>query len=111
MRFTNAILECIEFDTEDSFDFDFVDDDIVDWMNNKRASKGYTDLVKVDLENDVYYNSYLIVKNQQIKIRSVVNCSEHDDYEVYTVDDLTDEEKQMLLWKVIEYFAHEEWNR
>lgn len=81
-------------------------DELIEIVNSKRKGYGYTDLVGSEYDNDVYYNFYLIFnpKENFISIEATCNHGENDDFVAYTIR-LSPEEKEMLMFKVIEDLA------
>lgn len=77
--------------------------ELIEITNEIRKRQGNTDLVGVDYENDVYYTYYLYFNTdkKEITLQASVAHGEKDDYVWYTIE-LLPEEKEMLMWKIIE---------
>lgn len=107
MRFKNIKLESLDTDLGNGeYDGNYVvpaTDELIEITNEIRKRQGNTDLVGVDYENDVYYTHYLYFNTdkKEITLQASVAHGEKDDYVWYTIE-LLPEEKEMLMWKVIE---------
>lgn len=77
-------------------------DELIDITNTKRMEQGNTDLVGTGYENDVYYSYYLHFNTlkMEINLQSEVHHGEKDDFVWYNIE-LSPEEKNYLLWKII----------
>ena len=107
MRFENIKLESLDIDlgngeNEGSYVVPATNE-LIEITNEIRKRQGNTDLVGVDYENDVYYTHYLYFNTdkKEIALQAEVAHGEKDDYVWYTIE-LLPEEKEMLMWKVIE---------
>ena len=82
----------------------FGTDELISITNDIRRDLGYTDLVEVEKDNDVYYNFYLMYnfKKQEISIQAVCNYGEKDD-EVWYKLPMTAEEERGVLFFLIEH--------
>lgn len=78
-------------------------DELIEITNEIRKRQGNTDLVGVEYENEVYYTHYLSfnANKKEITLQASVANGEKDDYVWYNIE-LLPEEKEMLMWKVIE---------
>lgn len=107
MRFENIKLESLDIDLGNGAnEGNYVipaTDELIEITNKIRKRQGNTDLVGVDYENDVYYTHYLYFNTdkKEISLQASVSYGEKDDYVWYTIE-LLPEEKEMLMWKVIE---------
>ena len=74
-------------------------DELIDITNNIRKEYGYTDLVEVDCDNDVYYSFYLMfdTNRKEISIQAVCNHGEKDDYVWYKLPMTIEEEKNAMF--------------
>lgn len=83
-------------------------DELVNITNEIRKNRGYTDLVGIEYENDVYYNFYLMFDTDKkiISIQAVCNYGEKDD-EVYYELPMTEEERKNVTWKLVNMLAKE----
>ena len=107
MRFEDIELEEVELNGDGSGDFNIpATEDLIEAMNKIRSRNGNTDLVGVDYDNDVYYNFYLVFQpdERDITIYATSNNGEKDDFVGYS-NTLTDQEREMLMWKVIKELA------
>ena len=107
-KYGRIILQDWEFDTEAIVSFDVVTtDELVDAVEKQRKEKGYTDSVYDD--NEVYYNFYLQIdfSKKSLKLFSICNHGEHDDYAEYNLP-LTDEEERLILFNAIETLMDEQ---
>lgn len=86
-------------------------DELVDITNEIRKKYGYTDLVGIEYENEVYYNFYLMfdAEKKTISIQAVCNYGEKDD-EVYYELPMTEEERKNVIWKLVNMLATEIYN-
>ena len=102
MRFKDIKLAELYIDRDGYGDYLAYCDDLHDWLNDKRKSYGYTDLVTLECDNDVYYDFYLMfdAEKHKIELQGKCNYGEMDDEVWYKVD-LTREEEEMLIWKLI----------
>lgn len=82
--------------------------ELIDITNQIRIKKGYTDIVSVQMDNDVYYNFYLIfdLDKMEVAIHAVCNESEKDNGVEYELP-MTEEEKISVLWQLAEMLARE----
>lgn len=83
-------------------------DELIDITNNIRKECGYTDLVEVDCDNDVYYNFYLMfdTNRKEVSIQAVCNNGEKDDYVWYKLP-MTIEEEKNVTFTLIKCLARE----
>lgn len=83
-------------------------DELVTITNEIRKNHGYTDLVGIKYENEVYYNFYLMfnTKEKSLSIQAVCNYGEKDD-EVYYELPMTKEERENVKWKLVDLLARE----
>jgi hypothetical protein len=106
MRFEHIELESLDTNLGNGeYDGNYVvpaTDELIEITNKIRENEGMTDLVSVDCENDVYYTHYLTfnIDKKDISLYADVAHGEKDDYKSYIIT-LTPEEKEMLLWKVV----------
>lgn len=103
MRFKNVVLLDIDLNNENSGDYEVLaTKELIEITNKIRERQGNTDLVGVDLDNDVYYTYYLCfdTNKQEISLNVSVANSKKDDFAYYVID-LFPEEKEMFLWKVV----------
>ena len=86
-------------------------DELIEITNNIRKERGYTDLVEVDCDNDVYYNFYLVfnTSKKEISIQAVCNYGEKDD-EVWYKLPMTIEEERNVMFILIECLSIELYN-
>lgn len=108
MRFQDVELIDINLNG-DTVDFQLTDtDELIETLNNIRKRNGYEDLVSVDLDNDTYYNFYLVcnLDNNKIELLGVPNNSVDDDWTNYGIG-LFPEEEKMFMWKVIKMLKDE----
>lgn len=113
MRFKNIVIHNPDLDYPSdensfygysgSFEVD-VTEELITTANQIRKRAGFTDFPWED--NDIYYNFYLSFSclKEEIVLRFSVAYSERDDYCGYEIN-LSPEEKTMLLFKIIDYFA------
>lgn len=112
MRFTDIKLS--ELDLGDGFIGSISNficeatDELISVANKMRERLGYTDLVEVNSENDVYYNFYLCFNTDlnEIKLQFYCHHGEKDDYAEYDIP-LFPEEEKMLMFKIIEALIKE----
>lgn len=103
MRFKNVVLLDIDLDNENSGNYEVLaTKELIEITNKIRERQGNTDLVGVDLDNDVYYTYYLWfdTNKQEITLQVSVSNGKKDDFACYMID-LFPEEKEMFLWKVV----------
>lgn len=83
-------------------------DELIEITNNIRKERGYTDLVQVDCDNQVYYNFYLVfnTNKKEVSIQAVCNYGEKDD-EVWYKLPMSREEERTVLFTLIKYLANE----
>ena len=83
-------------------------DELIELTNNIRKERGYTDLVEIHSDNDVYYNFYLMfdIKKQEVSIEAVCNYGEKDD-EVWYKLPMTLQEKEYVMFFVIDCLVKE----
>lgn len=86
-------------------------DELIDIVNKIRKEKGYTDLVEVTNDNDVYYCFYLCFNGteKEFSLNAEVAHGEHDDFTWYEIE-LSQKEKKMLTWKLISQLSTDIWN-
>ena len=118
MRYKNITTDFIDTDflcfTSDEHEGNIVlvaTDELIDITNEIRKKHGYTDLVGIEYENEVYYNFYLMFDTEKktISIQAVCNYGEKDD-EVYYELPMTEEEKINVIWKLVNMLATEIYN-
>lgn len=118
MRYENLKVDFIDPDflqfTDGEEEGDLVlssTDELVDIVNGIRETKGYTDLVGLSRDNEVYYDFYLIfdISKRDISIQAKCNYGEKDD-EVYYRLPMTLEEKENVMWHLIKVLAKEIYN-
>ena len=110
MRFNDVKFDDIDTNIDGKHDCVFnilSSDELVDVTNEIRAKQGYDNFVGVEYDNfeELYYNFYLYINADEMKIRmdvQVYDEKEPDDY--WHNIELTPEEERMLLWKAIKYF-------
>lgn len=110
MRFEDIKLDSLEMDCG-KYDGNYcvpATNELIEITNRIRAGRGNTDLVGVNYDNDVYYTYYLLfnVDEKEITLQVEVAHGEKDDFVWYTID-LSQEEREMLIWKVIEELLSE----
>lgn len=108
MRFQDAELIDINLN-EDTVDFQLTDTiELINILNNIRKRNGYEDLVSVNLDNDTYYNFYIVcnLNENKVELLGTSNNSADDDWTNYGIDLLPEEEK-MFMWKVIKMLKNE----
>lgn len=107
MRFEDVTLESLDTNLgSGERDGNYVipaTDELIEVTNKIRERQGHTDLVGIDYENDVYYTFYLCFdgSTEEITLHASVSHGEKDDFVWYSID-LFPEEKEMLMWKVID---------
>lgn len=109
MRFENIELEELQIAGDGVGSYYIpATDELVQWTNDTREQYGFTDLVGVDYDNDVYYDYYLIFNSakKEFNLSCTCNHGEKDDYAVYDIP-LFAEEKEMLMFKVINELTKE----
>ena len=109
MRFENLELRDLDIDDDGaSYLVEDLTDEIVDATNKIRLRQGNTDLVRADMDNEVWYNCYLCFNTtkREITLEATANNSEKDDYETYSIE-LLPEEKEILIWQVVEALLKE----
>ena len=118
MRYKNINADFIDTDflcfTSDEHEGNIVlvaNDELIDITNEIRKKHGYTDLVGIEYENEVYYNFYLMFDTEKktISIQAVCNYGKKDD-EVYYELPMTEEEKINVIWKLVNMLATEIYN-
>lgn len=109
MRFNDVKFDDIDTNIDGKHDcvFNIISDELVDVTNEIRAKQGYDNFVGVEYDNfdELYYNFYLYINADEMKISmdvQVYDEKEPDDY--WHNIELTPEEEHMLLWKAIKYF-------
>lgn len=110
MRFEDVRLESLDLDCGD-YEGSYcvpATDELIDITNTIRKRAGNTDLVGVGYDNDVYYNHYLLFNTatKELSLQASVAHGEKDDFTWYNID-LFPEEKEMLLWKVVNELLNE----
>lgn len=108
MRFKGIVLDELQLNGDGSGDFYVpATEDLIKALDDIRADKGFTDLVK-DHDNDVYYNFYVAFEpnKKEIRLTGTANESEKDDWESYTIQ-LSPEEKELLMFYIIDALAKE----
>lgn len=114
MKVKDIKLSEIEFNSETEFSYavEGNTEKLIEYVNKKRAEKGYTDLVGgdvIDYDNDVYYTFGLFfnfLEPMEFMLYTICNHGEKDDFVEYVIS-LTPKEKEMLLMKVIEQLARD----
>lgn len=118
MRYKNIKIDDFDVDCLDFIDKELEGnvilcgtDELIEITNNIRKQRGYTDLVEVDCDNDVYYNFYLVfnTSKKEISIQAVCNYGEKDD-EVWYKLPMSREEERTVMFVLIEYLARELYN-
>lgn len=118
MRYENLIVDVVDVDfldfTNEECEGNVVlygTDELIDITNDIRKEFGYTDLVEVDCDNNVYYNFYLVfnVNRKEVSIHAVCNYGEEDD-EVWYKLPMTTEEERNVMFVLIECLAKELYN-
>ena len=113
MRFKNLkpskSNDCLIFNNDamtGSFELEATDE-LIEITNDIRKSKGYTDLVKANNNNDVYYNFHLIfdMNIDYISIQAVCNHGERDDYYEYEIP-ITQTEKELVFIKMTKWLLN-----
>lgn len=103
MRYENLRFEDVELNLY-SVDLQIAaTEELIDLTNDIRRSKGCTDLVEVDADNEVYYNFYLVCYPEKhgVKILSICNHGELDDHKMYVLP-MTDEERESVTFQLIQ---------
>ena len=87
-------------------------DELIEELNKIRKKYGYTDLVKSDLENDVWYSFTLVFElhRKDVRIAGFVNHGKEDDYRSYELP-MNSEEKTNILFQLLNFLAREAWER
>lgn len=109
MRYGNLEIGDVDFTNTMSGSFIVsATEKLVDVTNDIRMKKGNTDIVSVDNDNEVYYTFYLQfdIDKREIKLQAECNHGEKDDYVWYDLP-LSTEEKEVILFKIIEYLVKE----
>lgn len=107
-RFNNLMLQNYEWVENDVLNFDVLPtDELVHIVDEIRELNDCNDMA-VNPNNGVWYSFYLDVHLKQRKVVLWASCNngEKDDYAEYGIE-LTDEERQMLLWKAFRQYAKE----
>ena len=86
-------------------------DELIEITNNIRKEHGYTDLVEVNCDNDVYYDFHLVfnTSKKEVSVQAVCNYGEKDD-EVWYKLPMTIEEERNVMFVLIECLARELYN-
>ena len=108
MRFKDIVIDNVDLNGENDGNFEiYATDELVEITNKIRERQGNLDLVKCELDNDVYYNFYLLfdIDKKEVKLQSACNHGENDDYVWYDIE-LLQEEKEMFMFKIINYFTN-----
>ena len=103
MRYENLRFEDVELNLY-SVDLQIAaTEELIDLTNDIRRSRGCTDLVEVDADNEVYYNFYLVCYPEKhgVKILAICNHGELDDYKMYMLP-MNDEEKESVTFQLIQ---------
>lgn len=101
MDVKEIVFEDFTHDTDVDFSFQCKDTkDLYDKCDQVRRLMGMTDFPEES--NILYYDIYVIVNTEKesISLRFNVNNSMEDDFKWYSIP-LTNEQENMLLWKVI----------
>lgn len=82
-------------------------DEMISIADRIREGKGYTDKA-TDINNDVWYNYYLIVDFEKETIEMTVTCNngEYDDFAEYEIA-LSEIEYKHFLWKAFKQYIKE----
>lgn len=106
MRYENLKFQDIDIDFVNSIDkVDWqieATNELIEITNQIREKKGYKDLVKIDCDNEVYYNFYLVCSFSihSMEILAICNHGESDDFATYSLP-MTYEEKENILFQLV----------
>lgn len=79
-------------------------EELVDIINDIRKQQGNSDLVSIDANNDVYYDTYVFFNtaegSQQVELQTCCKYGEKDDEVWYNIP-LSPHEEKILLYKII----------
>lgn len=115
MRYTNLTIDMIDRDYIDFANPPYEGhivldstDELIDLTNQIRKEQGNYDLVRIDYDNDVYYNFYLAFNTtkKEISIQAICNYGEKDD-EVWYQLPMTKEEERHIMFLLIECLGKE----
>lgn len=102
MRFTDIELK---FPEKYTYYIEFLipsTDELIAITNEIRKEYGNDDLVGAIYDNDVWYGYYLYfdIRDNSVYLKTVCNHGKNDDFGWYDIV-LSQEEKEMLIWKFI----------
>lgn len=111
MRFTDLSLESLDSIHGTHWEGNYLipaTEELIEVTNKIRGRMGHTDLVATAADNDVYYTYYLCFcpEEKRIQLLAAISHGEKDDFANYEID-LTAEEKEMLLWKIVTQLSAE----